>query len=84
MSIYIRTRADILALQSRIIGWAVHRVRAHTRAHAAVTLTLCYLDIAAALTGARRDHFLRCARDHFLRCARDQWRAAVRLTGGQS
>ena len=73
MSIYIRTRADILALKSRIIGWAVHRVRVHTRAHAAVTLALCYLDTAAALTGAR---------DHFLRCARDQWRVAVHLTGG--
>ena len=72
----IRYQTDILALKSRVIGWAVHRVRAHTRAHAAVTLTLCYLDTAAALTGARRDHFLRCARD--------QWRAAVRLTGGQS
>ena len=74
MSIYIRTRADILALQSRVIGWAAGVVRPHTRAHAAVTLTLCYLDTAADLTGSRRTHFLRCARD--------QWRVAVHLTGG--
>ena len=70
----IRYQTDILALKSRVIGWAVHRVRVHTRAHAAVTLTLCYLDTAAELAGARRTHFLRCARD--------QWRVAVRLTGG--
>ena len=76
MSIYIRTRADILALQSRVIGWAAGVVRPHTRAHAAVTLALRYLGTAADLTGSRRTHFLRCARD--------QWRVAVHLTGGQS
>ena len=70
----IRYQTDILALKSRIIGWAVHRVRAHTRAHAATMLALRYLETAADLTGARRTHFLRCARD--------QWRAAVRLVGG--
>lgn len=74
MSIYIRTRADILALQSRVIGWAAGVVRPHTRAHAAVTLALRYLGTAADLTGSRRTHFLRCARD--------QWRVAVHLTGG--
>ncbi len=74
MSIYIRTRTDILALQSRITGWAAPRVPIHTRAHAATMLALRYLDTAADLTGARRTHFLRCARD--------QWRVAVHLTGG--
>ena len=74
MSIYIRTRTDILALQSRVIGWAAGVVRPHTRAHAAVTLALRYLGTAADLTGSRRTHFLRCARD--------QWRVAVHLTGG--
>lgn len=72
----IRYQTDILALKSRVIGWAVHRVRAHTRAHAAVTLALRYLETAADLTGSRRTHFLRCARD--------QWRVAVHLVGGQS
>ena len=74
MSIYIRTRADILALQSRVIGWAAPRVPIHTRAHAATMLALRYLGTAADLTGSRRTHFLRCARD--------QWRVAVHLTGG--
>ena len=74
MSIYIRTRADILALQSRITGWAAPRVPIHTRAHAATMLALRYLETATELTGARRTHFLRCARD--------QWRVAARLTGG--
>ncbi len=74
MSIYIRTRADILALQSRITGWAAPRVPIHTRAHAATMLALRYLDTAADLTGARHTHVLRCARD--------QWRVAVHLTGG--
>lgn len=74
MSIYIRTRADILALQSRVIGWAAGVVRPHTGAHAATMLALRYLETAADLTGARRTYFLRCAHD--------QWRVAVHLTGG--
>lgn len=67
---------DILALKSRLIGWAVYRVREHTRAHAALCMALQYLDCAATQYGPRRVHYLRCARD--------QWRVAVRLTGGQS
>lgn len=67
---------DILALRSRVIGWGCNHIRPRTRAHAAVEMALQYLDCAAALTGSRRTHFLRCARD--------QWRVAVHLTGGQS
>lgn len=70
----VRYQHDIIALKSRVIGWAVPRVRLHTRAHVAVIMTLQYLDNAAELAGGRRTHFLRCARD--------QWRVAVRLLGG--
>ena len=70
----IRTKGDVLELKSRVIGWAAPRVRPATRAYAAVTLAIQYLDNAAELAGSRRTHFLRVARD--------QWRVAVHLTGG--
>lgn len=69
----IRTASDVLALKSRVIGWAAQvRVAPHTRTYSAVMTALGYLDNAAQLAGHRRTHFLRCARD--------QWRVAVRLT----
>lgn len=76
IGLHIRTKGDVLALRSRVIGWGCRHVRGGTRAYAAVTMALQYLEYAADLAGSRRTHFLRCARD--------QWRVAVRLTGGQS